>query len=148
MGVLTTFSFSLWKEPYWLAHQHFFWDIGHAPNRSTSFDPQLQNKNKCAPLNFTFVVYIYGSWTLGKPHGIKPRCYGEHLREWIWEHTGNKRKKQNIPVRPPSPPSLPFKKRKNWIGIWALALAAWNFSFQNYSSLGLIGAEIWGHGLP
>jgi len=28
---------------------------------------------------------------LGKPYGIKPRCYWEHLGEHIWELDGNKR---------------------------------------------------------
>jgi len=40
----------------------------------------LQNRNKCAPLDFAFSVYIHVSWTLGKPYGIiKPRCYWEHI---------------------------------------------------------------------
>jgi hypothetical protein len=28
---------------------------------------------------------------LGKPHGIKPRCYWEHLEEPIWEQFENLR---------------------------------------------------------
>ncbi len=72
---LTTFAFFFLKEPYWLAHQQCFGTLGMPPNRSTSLDPQLQNRNKCAPLAFTFLVYIQGSWDLGKPCGIKPRSY-------------------------------------------------------------------------
>jgi hypothetical protein len=43
------------------------------------------------PFSFycTFSVYTHGSWTLGKAYVIKPRCYGEHLEECIWQNFGN-----------------------------------------------------------
>jgi hypothetical protein len=98
----------------------------------------LQNKNKCAPLGFTFLVYTQGSWILGKPYGIKPRCYWEHLGECIWEHfenlmrtDGNKGKNKKSMFPPP------FRKGKTgpfMSASWASSLAAWNFSRQNYWS--------------
>jgi hypothetical protein len=33
-----------------------FGTLGMPPNRSTSLDPQLQNRNKCASLNFWDIV--------------------------------------------------------------------------------------------
>jgi hypothetical protein len=51
----------------------------------------------------------------------------ENLMGTHWEHDGNKRKKKNIP-------SHPFQKEKNWTcheSIMSLALAAWNFYFEN-----------------
>jgi hypothetical protein len=70
--------------------------------------------NKCPPLDLTFLVYIQGSWILGKPYGIKPRCYCEQLGKQIWELDGNmlrahweqgkNTKKQSPPPRPPPTP--------------------------------------------
>jgi len=46
---------------------------------------------------------------LGKPYGIKPKCYWEHLGEYIWEHDENtlgtreKEKKSLPPHAPPDP---------------------------------------------
>ncbi len=97
---------------------NFFETVGHAPNRSTSLDPQLQSRNKCAPAHLNFFVYIKGSWTVGKPCGIKPRCYWEHLGEWISEHFGNlmgtnweQRRKPKTPCCPPPR----AQKEKHWI---------------------------------
>jgi hypothetical protein len=58
---------------------------GSLPNRSTSLDPRSQISNKCALVWATFSVYIHESWTLGKPYGIKGRCYWEQFEE----HLGN-----------------------------------------------------------
>jgi hypothetical protein len=117
MGSLTTFLKVL-KEPYWLARQQFFWNSGHAPNRSTSLDPQLQSRNKCAYEHLNFLVYIKGSWTLGKLCGIKPRCHWEHLGECISEHFRNlmgthweQRRKPKTPCGPPPR----AQKEKHWI---------------------------------
>jgi len=72
--------------------------------------------------------------TLGKPYGIKLRCYWERLREQLgnlgtlkgtcWEHVGNKGKRK--------------KKKKNSLhptlkmsACWAFPLTAWNFYFWN-----------------
>jgi hypothetical protein len=49
---------------------------------------------------------------LGKPYGIKPRCYWENLEECIWEHDentsiwaqGEKKNKKSLPL---------FQKPKN-----------------------------------
>jgi hypothetical protein len=57
--MLITFFLFL-KEPYSLVHQQFYQNIGHAPNKSTSLDPELQNKNNCAPLDITFSVLSMG----------------------------------------------------------------------------------------
>jgi hypothetical protein len=53
------------------------------PNGNTSLDPQLQNKTNELPQQPTFSVYIHESWTLGKPYGIKLRCYWERIREQL-----------------------------------------------------------------
>ncbi len=45
-------------------------------------------------------LFQYESWTLGKPYGIKPRCYWESLGNnfgtWgtPWEHIWEQEKKQ------------------------------------------------------
>jgi hypothetical protein len=81
-----TRGFELGSQLFLFFQRSQYW---HGPNRSTSFDPQLQNINSCTPIGFTFSVYIHGSWTLGKPYGTKPRCYWEHLGERIREHFEN-----------------------------------------------------------
>ncbi len=48
-------------------------------NRSNSLDPPLQNRNNCIPL---FSLYTW-ELNLGKPYGIKLRCYWEHLEEQL-----------------------------------------------------------------
>ncbi len=102
------------------------------PNRSNSLDPELQNRNKCAPLGFTYLFHnIQGSWISRKPYGIKPRCYWEHLGEHIWEHfenlMGTREKTKN-----PCPPFFEKEKSGPFMSAsWASSLAAWNFSFQN-----------------
>jgi len=90
-------------------------------------DSQLQNRNKYASLYLTFSVDILRTSTLGKPYGIKCRCYWEHLGECIKEHFSNlgilwgldgntlktrekKPKKKNSPH--PTPPHLTFKRKK------------------------------------
>jgi hypothetical protein len=83
--MLITFWKNL-KEPYSLVHQQFYQNIAHAPNRSTSLEPELQNKNKCAPLDITFSVYIHGNWTLGRPYAEQnPGAIGNIL----WSASGN-----------------------------------------------------------
>jgi len=73
---------------------------------------------------------------LGKPYGIKPRCYWQHfgnLMRTPWEHDrntlGTKGKKQKTP--------LPhFKKKETgpfMSACQAFPLAALNFSFQSCS---------------
>jgi hypothetical protein len=65
-------------------------------------------------MDFTLLVYIKGSSTLGKLYGIKPRCYWEQSGECIWEqfenlmgtwweHFENQGKKQKVPVPLPHP---------------------------------------------
>jgi len=69
------FFFFIRKELYWLAHQQFFWTLGIPQIEAPLWTPSCKKKkNKYAPLDFTFSVYIHGSWTSGKPYGIKPRC--------------------------------------------------------------------------
>jgi hypothetical protein len=110
LGALTTFL-KLFKELCWLAHQQFFWHIVHA---STSLEPQLQNRNKCTPLNFTFSVYIHGSWTIwDRTQVLLGASWGTHLgtlgRTW-WESLRTREKTQKIISPGPSK-----KKTKNWI---------------------------------
>jgi hypothetical protein len=112
-----------------LVHQQVFGTLGMPPNRSTSLNLQLQNKNNCSPLDFIFSFYIHGSWTLGKSYGIKPRCYWEHIGEHTCEQFGNLMgTREKIPC---SPPLLKKKKAEPFMSsCWAFPLAAWNFSFQ------------------
>jgi len=102
-------------------------------NRSASLDPQLQIRNKCAPL----IAYLFSSYTgelnLGKPYGTKLRCFWEllgNLRNPMgthWEQRGGKWKPR---IQPSSPPK---KKIGPLMSVcWAFSLAAWrNFDFQN-----------------
>ncbi len=63
-----------------------FWNIGHAPSRSTCSYPNC----KIGANMFCLIsVYIQRNWTLGKTYGIKPKCYCKRLEEPIWEHFGN-----------------------------------------------------------
>jgi len=74
------------------------------PNRSTSLDPLLQNRNKCALLDFTFVDYIkgnFGQTIWDKTQVLLGTSWG------IWERLGNKGKQQKNPCSP-----HPFKKKK------------------------------------
>jgi hypothetical protein len=98
-------------------------------SESTSSDPQLQNKNKCIHLQPAFSVYIHESWTLGKPYGIKLRCYWERLKEQIggtpWEHVGDTmgtRKKYKKKLPPPHPQKEKTGPRVG--ACWAFSLAA------------------------
>ncbi len=89
MGVLITFSLKKKKK----SHIHwpiinFFWNIGLSLMKAPLWT-QLQNTDKCIPTWPSFSVYIHGSWTLGRPYGVKPRCYWEHLGDSILEHFGN-----------------------------------------------------------
>jgi hypothetical protein len=88
------------------------------PNGSTSSDPGCKIDTNVFPQWLTFSVYIHESWTLGKPYGIKLRCYWKLLREEIWnlgnlkrtwwEHIGNKEGKQKkTPPTPPHPTTPP-----------------------------------------
>jgi hypothetical protein len=65
-----------------LAHQQFFGNIGHAPNRTTSLDPHLQNKNQCAPLDFSLYT---GELNFVQTIWDKTEKLWEHLEERIWE---------------------------------------------------------------
>ncbi len=108
------------------------------PNRSTSFDPQLQNRNKCAPLDFAFSVYIHGRWTLGKTIHDKAEVlletyWGAYLGT-LWELDGNtlrtRRKTKNPSLL--SPP--PSQKEKNWTVhecMLSLPIGCMNFFFPN-----------------
>ncbi len=84
------FFFFIRKELYWLAHQQVFWTLGIPQIEAPLWTPSCKKKkNKYAPLDFTFSVYIHGSWTSGKPYGIKPRCkLGTLWGKCIWEHFG------------------------------------------------------------
>jgi hypothetical protein len=73
----------------------------------------LENRNKCAPLDFTFSVYKHGSLTLGKTIWDKTQVlFGtscgtnwepfENLMGTHWEQEGKK-----IPLSP-----CPLKKKK------------------------------------
>jgi hypothetical protein len=64
------------------------WACPPPPNRSTSLDPQLQNRNKRASLNATLLVYIRGGGrgelNFGQTIGVKTQVllgtsWGTHL---------------------------------------------------------------------
>jgi hypothetical protein len=125
-------------------------------NESPFLDPQLQNRNKCIPQHHTFLVYIHESWNLGKPYGIKLRCYWKSFKEQLgnlgnpkrtcWEHIENKEDKQKI-----TPSTSPQKEKIRLITstCWAFPLVTWNFYFQNclLSFLGWANSrvKIWEH---
>jgi hypothetical protein len=72
-----------------LVHQQFYQNIGHAPNRSTSLDPELQNKNKCAPLDYhLFSLYPwelnFGQTIRDKTQVLLGTSSGAHLGT-VWE---------------------------------------------------------------
>ncbi len=72
---------------------HIDWPIskkfGTMPPMGAPLWTPVAEKKQMYSINFTFSVYIHGSWNLGKPYDIKPRCYWEHFEEWIWEHFEN-----------------------------------------------------------
>ncbi len=124
------------------------------PNGSTSLDPQLQNKNKCIHQEHTFSVYIHECSTLGKPYGIKLRCYWELLREQLgnlketwWEHIknkeGKKRKKEKVP--PPHPqkekqgPSWMHAEPSHWLHEISISKTIYHHFWTGLRA----GAEIW-----
>jgi hypothetical protein len=108
--------------------------LGQPPNRSTSSDRHLQQRNKCAPYDVPFSVYIHESWTLGKPYGIKVRCYWERLGNNLGRPLGTHRehhRNQETKLKLPSP--LPSQKEKNCTpheSMPNLSLVACNFCFQ------------------
>ncbi len=142
MGALITFFCFFWKS-------HIHWPINESlgtlstPQWEHLFGPPVQNRNKCAPLHFSFLVYIHGSWTLGKP-----RCYWEHLGECIWEYFGNLMEKES------SSPSSPSKRKNCTLheGMLSLPNGCMKFLFPklcvtNFLSRLVAGAEFWGHSL-
>ncbi len=133
MGALTTFFFifkgAILSDPSAIV----FGTLVMPPVEAPLWSPSCKIETNVHPcLDFTLLVYIKGSSTLGKLYGIKPRCYWEQIWECIWEHFKNQEKKQKVPVSTPNPPPLPQKK-KSWIFHECMMspLAAWNFSFQN-----------------
>ncbi len=118
------------------------------PYCSTSLDPKLQYRNKWTPQQPTFSVYIHESWTLGKPHGIKLRCYWECITDQLgnlgnlkgtwWNHVRNTLGTRKIQKKKTPHPTLTPKKEKSMPIMsvcWDFPLAAWNFCFQNCLSL-------------
>ncbi len=139
--------FFLQEEPYWLV-----------PNRSISLDRSCRIEGNVYPFGQPFLVYIQGSWTLGKPYGIKPRCYWEHLGERIWDPDGNMlrthweqgKNTQKIPLSRPPHTTPKRKKRVHHECILSLPIDCTEFLFPKQVVtifwLGLMaGAEIWGH---
>jgi len=81
----------------------FFWNIRHAPNRSTSFGPQLQkSRNKYTCWLYLFSLYTcelnFGQTIWDKTQVILGTSWGTHSGTW-WEHIGNKggKKKSSLP---------------------------------------------------
>ncbi len=72
---------------FWTSHIHwpisnFFWNTEQPQWKHLSGPPPCKIETNLHPW---IIVYIQRSWTLGKPNGIKPRCYWEHLGECILE---------------------------------------------------------------
>jgi hypothetical protein len=108
---------SVLNKLYSLAHQQCFENIEPLPNGSTSFDLLLQNKIRCIFIYPTFSAYRYESSTLGKPYGLKLRCYWECL----WEQFGNLKNlvgtwktNKRTPLHPPPPPKRK-KQGPSWV---------------------------------
>ncbi len=135
-GVLITLLiFFFWKEPYSLAHQQIFWTLSTPPMEATSLDPCCKIETNVFPQQLTFSVYIHESWTLGKPYGIKLRCYWKWFREQLGSlgnlkgtHWNKEEKtKNNSPYLTP-PPNGKIGPIKS--ACWAFPLVAWNFLFS------------------
>jgi hypothetical protein len=110
----------------------------------------------------TFSIYLHESLTLGKPCGIKLKCYWKHLKGTTWElgelfykknmmrtcwkHIGNK---EGTKKKKKTPPTLLRKEKKGPImsTCWAFLLVAWTFYFQNSLWLFLARANGWGRNL-
>jgi hypothetical protein len=111
----------------WVTHTllffSFVWRIGPSPicleywvllNRSNSLDPNCKIETNALPL---FSLYTW-ELNLGKPYGIKLRCYWEHLEEQLEEpHNSNSFFFGNEPI------SLAYHQKTN---------KSWNYwGFQN-----------------
>ncbi len=155
--MLTTF-FLFKKEPYWLAHQQFFSEHWACPKWKHLFGPQLQNRNKCASLNFTFLLYIQGSGTLGKTIWDETQVllqtsggpqlgtlweHGNLLGAWQ-EHIRNKVKSKN------SPPPQRKKLDRSWVHSepphWLHEISLSKTVGHQFSPRLMMGAEFWGLG--
>jgi hypothetical protein len=52
-------SIYIFKEPLWLAHREYFWNIEQPPIRSTYVIPTPQNRSIVASMWHTILVFIY-----------------------------------------------------------------------------------------
>ncbi len=121
----------LFERPIFICPSAICFGTLSIPNWSTFLDPlPLQNRDKCAPLDYS--LYTEELNCLGKPNGIKPRCYWEHIGECILELgniLGTRGKNQKFPPVHPTPKR---KKRGPILtACWAFSLDAWIFCFQN-----------------
>jgi hypothetical protein len=87
MGVLTLFFF--WRGPYWLAYHNFFGNIEHAPIEAPLWTASCKIETNVLPMAYLCRFILHESWTLGKPYGIKVRCYWERFGGTLWEPHGN-----------------------------------------------------------
>jgi hypothetical protein len=129
---------------------------------ATPLDPSCKIKtNVFPPQQLTFSVYIHESWTLGKPYGIKLRCYWECLREQLgnlgntmrtcWEHIGTRKQKQKITPRTwPHPqkekqgPSWVHAQPSHWLQEISISKTVCHHFWPGL----MAGAEIWGQWGP
>ncbi len=108
--VLSHFFIVFWgKGPYWLAHHQFFLEHWALLIRSTSLDPQSQNRDKCAPL-----WPICSDYILENIYSQYSENMGNKLGNW-WKHIRNKEKQQK------TSPSRLQPKRKKVKAPWAHA---------------------------
>jgi len=117
--------------------KQFYWNIEHSPMETPLQTPQLQNRNKCIPLQPTFSFYIHESWTLGKLYGIILRWYWERLREQIG-NLGNL--KRNVIGA--------HWGTLNMLSLLPIDCMKFLFPKRLVTILGqrlMAGAEIWGH---
>ncbi len=112
------------KEPYRLVHQQVFGTLGMHPNRSTSLNLRLQNKNNYAPLDFTFSGELnFGQTIWDKTQVLLGASWGTHLGT-IWD--------QGKP--PPPRPQHPSQKEKSWTlheFMLSLPIGCMKFLFPN-----------------
>jgi hypothetical protein len=111
MGILRAQNFSFFSErAIFIGPSPIFFGTLSTPNGSTFLDPPLQNRNICAPLDYSLYTedFNFGQTKWDKTYLLLGTSW-EHLGDasWnlrtFWEHLGNKEKKARIASRPPYP---------------------------------------------
>jgi hypothetical protein len=93
----------------------FFGTVGMPSIEAPLWTPSCKLENKCAPLGFTFSVYVQGSWTFGQTICFG-NAFGNPLGTWweLDEDTLGTRGKIKIKT-PPTPPLKRKKQGPSWV---------------------------------